>query len=192
MSRLLRCLHKLVEVFEGCEAPYAVLGGLAIPAYGVPRSTVDVDIGLAVSEVGKVREIMQKLKARKMAVLEEAKLEYTMVYLSDRENLVDVEIWFKPDGITWSEEILRRRWRVTFKLDGKPFEVYVLSPEDFIVNKLARMDRSARDEEDVIGVMASSKGKIDWNYLNKRAKEEKVSDLVHELRERISSFKMTR
>jgi len=178
-----------VKVFEDCEAPYAVLGGLAIPAYGVPRSTVDVDIGLAVSEEGKVREIMQKLKARKMAMLEEAKPEYTMVYLSDRENLVDVEIWFKPDGITWSEEVLRRRWRVTFKLDEKPFEVYVLSPEDFIVNKLARMDRSARDEEDVVGVMASSKDKIDWKYLNRRAKEEKVSDMMYELREKISSFK---
>jgi len=189
VSRLLKSLRKLVEVFEESKAPYAVLGGLAIPAYGVPRSTVDVDIGLAVSEEGKVRDIMQKLKARKMAMTEEAKPEYTMVYMSDRENLIDVEIWFKPDGITWSEEVLRRRWRVAFKVDEKSFEAYVLSPEDFIVNKLARMNRSARDEEDVVGVMASSRDKIDWGYLGKRAKEEKVSDLLQELKEKISSFK---
>lgn len=191
MSKLSKCLHKLVEVFEECEAPYAVLGGLAMSAYGVPRSTVDVDIGLAVSEERKVREIIQKLEARKMAMYEKAKPEYTMVHLSDQENLADVEIWFKPDGITWSEEVLKRRWRVTFKLNRNSFKAYVLSPEDFIVNKLARVDRDTRDEEDVVGVMASSKDKIDWSYLTKRAKEEKVLDLIRELRERISSVRRT-
>jgi hypothetical protein len=189
VSRLLKSLHKLVEVFADCGASYAVLGGLAMAAYGVPRSTVDVDIGLAVSDEGKVREIMQKLNARNMRTYEEAKPEYPVVYLSDLENLVDVEIWFKPDGITWSEEVLKRRWMATFELNGKPFSVYVLSPEDFIVNKLARVDRTASDEEDVVGVMASSKSKIDWKYLDERAKDGNVSDLVHELRKKISPYK---
>lgn len=51
---------------------------------------------------------------------------------------------------------------MVFKAAEKPFEAYVLSPEDFMVDKLARKDRSARDEEDVVGVMASSKDKIDF------------------------------
>lgn len=189
MSRLLKCLRKLTEAFEECGVSYAILGGLAIPAYGVPRSTVDVDIGLAVSEEGKIKELIKKLEIRKLVSFEEAKPEYTMVYLSDRENLVDVELWFKPDGIVWNEETLRRRWMVEFRTDGKPFKAYILSPEDFIVNKLARKDRSARDEEDVVGVMASSKDKIDWRYLVKRANEAEVGDLVRVLREKISSFK---
>ena len=189
MSRLLACLRKLVEVFEECKIPYAVLGGLAIPAYGVPRSTVDVDIGLVVGEEGKTQEFIQKLGARKVVAFEKPKPEYTMVYMSDRENLVDVELWFKPDGITWDEETLRRRWKVAFKFAKKRFEAYILSPEDFIVNKLARKDRSARDEEDVVGVMASSKGKIDWRYLARRAKGAGVEDLVLELREKVSSLK---
>ena len=189
MSRLLACLRNLVEVFEECEIPYAVLGGLAIPAYGVPRSTVDVDIGLAVGEEGKTREFMQKLRVRKVVALEKPKPEYTMVYMSDRGNLVDVELWFKPDGITWDEETLRRRWKVAFKVARKRFEAYVLSPEDFIVNKLARKDRSARDEEDVAGVMASSRDKIDWRYLARRARGAGVEDLVLELREKVSSLK---
>lgn len=185
----MRCLRKFVEVFEECRAPYAILGGLAIPAYGVPRSTVDVDIGLVVTEEWKLRELIRKLEARKVAAFEEAKPEYTMIYMSDRENLVDAELWFKPDGIRWDEEILRRRWKVAFKAAGGSFEAWVLSPEDFIVNKLARRDRSARDEEDAVGVMASSKDKIDWKYLTKRAGEESVLDLVRELREKIRSFK---
>lgn len=183
------CLRKLVEVFEECEVPYAVLGGLAIPAYGIPRSTVDVDIGLAVRGEGKILELIQKLEAREVVAFETPKPEYTMIYMSDRENLVDVELWFKPDGITWDGETLRRRWKVAFKAAGKRFEAYVLSPEDFIVNKLTRKDRTARDEEDVVGVMASSKDKIDWRYLAGRAKEAGVGDLVRELREKISSLK---
>jgi len=178
-----------VEVFEGSEAPYAVLGGLAIPAYGVPRSTVDVDIGLAVSEEGKLRELMRKLEAWKIVAFETPKPWYTMIYMSDRENLVDAELWLKPDGIRWNEEVLRRRWRVAFEAAKKPFKAYVLSPEDFIVNKLAREDRSASDEEDVVGVMAISKDKIDWKYLARRAREVGVDDLVRELKEKISSFK---
>jgi hypothetical protein len=177
-----------VGVFEECDAPYAVLGGLAIPAYGIPRSTVDVDIGLAVGEEEKLGELMRKLKVRNVVASEEAKPEYTMIYISDRENLVDAELWFKPDGIVWDEETLRRRWKVTFKVAKKPFKVYVLSPEDFIVNKLARKDRSARDEEDVAGVMASC-DKIDWGYLTKRARGAGVLDLVRELREKISALK---
>jgi len=189
VSRLLKCLLKLVEVFDECEVPYAILGGLAIPAYGAPRSTVDVDIGLAVSEEGKIRELTQKLKARGVVAFEAPKLGHTAIYMSDRENLVDVELWFKPDGIPWDAEALRRRWKVAFKAAKKPFKAYVLSPEDFIVNKLARRDRSARDEEDVVGVMAISKDKIDWRYLAGRAKEARVSDLVRELRKKIRSFK---
>lgn len=189
MSRLLKCLRKLVEVFDECKAPYAILGGLAIPAYGVPRSTVDVDIGLSISDERKIKEIVRKLKDRKIVMMEEIKPEYTMIYMSDREDLVDIEIWFKPDGIVWKQEILNRRWRVAFKVDGKPLQVYVLSPEDFIVNKLARKDRSARDEEDVVGVMVSSKNKIDRKYLTQRAREEKVFDILMELKEKVSILK---
>jgi hypothetical protein len=184
----------LVGVFEECEASYAVLGGLAIPAYGVPRSTVDVDIGLTVGEAGKLHELVRKLEAKKVAAFEAPKPEYTMVYMSDRENLVDVELWLKPDGVKWDEETLQRRWKVTFGTTGKSFKAYVLSPEDFIVNKLARKDRSARDEEDVVGVMESlkkksSKKRIDWRYLDRRAREAGVLDLVRELREKIRSIK---
>ena len=189
MSRLLKCLRKFVKVFEECETPYAVLGGLAIPAYGVPRSTVDVDIGLTVGEAEKLQDLVRKLEARKVVAFEKPRPEYTMVYMSDRENLVDAELWFKPDGIRWDEETLRRRWKVAFGVTGESFEAYVLSPEDFIVNKLARRDRSARDEEDVVGVMESSKNRIDWKYLARRAREAGVLDLVQELREKIRSAK---
>jgi len=188
VSRLLKCLRKLVGVFEECEIPYAVLGGLATPAYSVPRSTVDVDIGLAVSEAGKLQELVRKLEARKVVAYEMPDREYTMVYMSDRENLVDIELWFKPDGVKWDAETLRRRWKVAFKVAGKSFQAYVLSPEDFIVNKLSRGDRSARDEEDVAGVMASSK-KIDWKYLTRRARDAGVWELARELKEKVGSLK---
>jgi len=77
---------------------------------------------------------------------------------------------------------------VAFKVAGKSFQAYVLSPEDFIVNKLSRGDRSARDEEDVAGVMASSK-KIDWKYLTRRARDAGVWELARELKEKVGSLK---
>jgi len=53
------------------------------------------------------------------------------------------------DGVNWNAETLKRRQK--HKLDE--FEFWVISPEDFIVNKLAHSDRSVQDEKDVKSVL---------------------------------------
>ncbi|MEM0288203.1 MAG: nucleotidyltransferase [Nitrososphaerota archaeon] len=54
-----------------------------------------------------------------------------------------VELWLRPDGIKWDSELLQRRRREKI---GKA-EVWVVSPEDFIVTKSARKDRQVQDEK---------------------------------------------
>ena len=61
-------------------------------------------------------------------------------------------------------------------------EVWIVSPEDFIVNKLARPDRGVIDEQDVKSVLVRQEGKLDEEYLKKRAKEAEVLTILEHIR----------
>jgi hypothetical protein len=49
MSDLTTVIHDLVAVFEQLRLPYAIMGGIAVRAHGIPRPTYDVDFTVAVS-----------------------------------------------------------------------------------------------------------------------------------------------
>jgi predicted nucleotidyltransferase len=40
--------HDFVQLFEQLDVPYAVMGGLAVRAHGIPRPTYDVDLAILV------------------------------------------------------------------------------------------------------------------------------------------------
>jgi len=81
----------------------------------------------------------------------------------------------KPDGITLDDETLRRRRKV--KLDANIL-AWIISPEDFIVNKLARPDRGVTDEQDVKSVLVRQDGKLDKEYLKKKAQKAGVLTIL--------------
>jgi len=74
--------------------------------------------------------------------------------------------------------LLRRRRKA--RLDAK-VEAWVISPEDFIVNKLARPDRGVIDEQDVKSVLVRQEGKLDEEYLKRRAREAGVLTLLENI-----------
>ena len=47
MKDIASSLHDLVGLFERLGIPYAVMGGLAVRIYGIPRPTFDVDFTVA-------------------------------------------------------------------------------------------------------------------------------------------------
>ena len=61
-------------------------------------------------------------------------------------------------------------------------QVWIVSPEDFIVNKLARPDRGVIDEQDVKSVLVREEGKLDEEYLKKRAKDAGVLTMLEHIR----------
>ena len=48
MARLRQAVRDFVRLFESHGIPYALLGGLAARAHGIPRPTWDVDFTVAV------------------------------------------------------------------------------------------------------------------------------------------------
>jgi len=143
-----------------------IIGGYALPFYGRVRATLDIDVAVMVEMEEELEKLREYLLSKNFKVELYSPRNPCFVAV-DRESGVEVEVWLRPDGIVFDQETLKRRKRV--KLD-KDLEAWIVSPEDFIVNKLASPDRGAVDEQDVKSVLTRQKNSLDESYLKKRAK----------------------
>jgi predicted nucleotidyltransferase len=166
LSVILGVLRKLLSLLEEKNVPYMIIGGYALPFYGRIRTTLDIDLAVVVEteeELAKLREWMLS-KNFDVALFSPRNPCFVVV---DRENGIEIEVWLRPDGIVFDGDALF--WRNSVKLDDD-LDAWVVSPEDFIVNKLARPDRGAVDEQDVKSVLTRQGDRLDGGYLRKRAK----------------------
>ena len=174
-------MRKLVKVFEEENINYMFIGGFALPAYGEIRATQDVDVAVAVVNLKILTKLFNALTIQNFEPTAKPMLEAPVSYFLDKENMVDVEIWLRPDGVKLDEEVLKRRQRRRLP----DLDIWVIGPEDFIVNKLARRDRRARDENDVVSVLLAQEGKLDKEYLEQRARESDVFELLQVLKDKL-------
>jgi predicted nucleotidyltransferase len=152
-------------LFDENKIDYMVIGGYALPFYGRIRTTVDLDLAVVVNSQNQFDFLLSKLR--------EADFEPTicsplnpLILVVDRKEKIEFELWTKPDGIVFDSETLRRRQKADLSHE---ISAWLLSPEDYIVTKLARADRGATDEADVKSVLVRQANKLDEVYLKKRA-----------------------
>lgn len=174
LPAILRSIQRLLRILEENDVAYMVIGGYALPFYGRIRTTIDIDLAVAIKTEEELNRLRSWLQQNNFEVTVGSFQNPVIVVLDKREN-VEIELWLKPDGIVFDDEALRRRRKM--RLD-KNVEAWVVSPEDFIVNKLARRDRGAVDEQDVKSVLVRQEGKLDWQYLNRRAREAGVITIL--------------
>jgi len=182
----LGALNRIVGIFQRDKINYMLIGGWALPAYGQIRSTQDLDIAIEITQRSdKLKKLVSELRKEGYQIpTNNPQLNYSMFIAIDPLNMVEIELWLRPDGIEIDEDLLKRR--VEIKIDGVPF--WTIGPEDFIVNKLSRSDRSHGDEEDVISVLERRKGLLDNRYMKKRAKKAGVYELLEALKSRIEKL----
>ena len=144
-----------------------IIGGYALPFYGRIRTTVDVDLAVAVKTERELNQLLNSLRAADFEPTI-ASPNNPLIVVLDRKERVELELWLKPDGVVFDDETLRRRQKA--EVDAN-FWVWLISAEDFIVNKLARPDRGAIDEQDVKSVLTRQETKLDSAYLQRRAKQ---------------------
>lgn len=181
-------LHKIIQLLDSQSIPYMLIGGLALPAYGQIRATQDVDMAIAANfeDSSKFQAELQKTGFQ---LASPPHPDAPVFVVTDLERMVEIEIWTKPDGLSFDRGLLYRRWRVRPFEDDPTFQVFVIGPEDFIVNKLARSDRRAQDEGDAASVLAKQDGKIDQKYLWKRAEAAGVKGMLEEIVRRVETVK---
>lgn len=183
MSRLEDTLRRIVKVLGKVGLDYAVIGAFAVATYGRPRATVDVDVAVAVRDDGKLRELTKTLRRSEFELPNpNPNIKDRMFAFTDSRRAVEGEIWLHPDGIEWDAETIRRCRKSRFGLGRPHFEAYILSPEDLIVNSLARSDRSEQDETDVISILQNLSKELDNSYLETRATRAGVKEVLQAIR----------
>ncbi len=157
-----------------------LIGGYALPFYGRIRTTIDVDLAVAIKTEEELNQLRNWLQSIDFEATVYSSLDPLIVILDQKEK-VEIKLWLKPDGIVFDDETLRRRRKV--KLDSN-IEAWIVSPEDFIVNKLARPDRGVIDEQDVKSVLVRQGGKLDKEYLERRARDAGVLTILENIHNR--------
>ena len=178
MPAILRSLQRLLKLFEDKNVPYMIIGGYALPFYGRIRTTVDVDLAVAIKTDEELKQFLDLLQSADFEPTIRSPNNPVIVIL-DRKEKIEIELWLRPDGIVFDDETLRRRQKV--KLDENIW-AWIVSAEDFIVNKLARPDRGVIDEQDVKSVLARQENKLDDEYLQRRARDAGVSAILQTIR----------
>jgi len=153
-------LHTIFEVSSQLKIPAVIIGGLALPAYNVARTTLDIDISVSINSQEELDEFLKFLKEKNIFTKQHPKIEHILFTVFGMNS--EAEIWLKPcDAFHWDEEMVKNI--------QKFFEnVFVLSVEDFLLSKLARMDRSAIDISDIIKILISTKNSLNWKYFRYR------------------------
>ena len=180
MLTILRSLQRLLKLFEDKNVSYMLIGGYALPYYGRIRTTIDIDLAVAIKTEEELNQLRDWLQSIDFEATVYSFLNPFIVILDQKEK-VEIELWLRPDGIVFDDETLRRRKKV--KLDAN-IEAWIVSPEDFIVNKLARPDRGVIDEQDVKSVLVRQGDKLDKEYLERRARDAGVLAILENIHDR--------
>jgi hypothetical protein len=164
MTDLFQAIGQLVPLFEQLGASYAVMGGIAVRAYGIPRPTYDVDFTLAFP-----RERLQELYDAVERIGYTVPEAFRTGWVDQVSGLALVKFrWYREgQGIDidvflaeapYQQEVLKRRRRI--QLDG--LTTWLVSPEDLILLKL--LAARPRDLAD-IGDVLFTQGQLDEAYL---------------------------
>lgn len=152
-------LDDLILVRERTQIPYVFGGGLAAKCYGRERRTKDVDIFVRPEQAERLLNALEEVGFKT------EKTDPKWLYKAQKDN-VPIDIIFKSAGnIYLDDETFRRATPIEFM--GKT--IPILPVEDLMVMKsLATEEFGPHHWFDALGVIKS--GKIDWEYLKRRAK----------------------
>lgn len=168
MSDLTTVIHDLVDIFDRLALPYAIMGGIAVRAHGIPRPTYDVDFTLAVPRE-RLGEMFAAINDCGYSVPEQytggwvdnvGGMPLVKVRLFLEGRAVDTDIFIAETD--FQREVVARR--ITADVEGRT--VNLVTAEDLILFKLiASRPRDLLDIQDVL----LTQGELDEPYLRRWA-----------------------
>ncbi len=185
MTPVEKLLGDLIKLLTDLQIPYAIIGGWAVRAYGVPRATYDVDLKLsikreqlsdlfdAIDELGyDVDDMYKGGWTDKVAGMPLVKAK---TFIDGRTLVADLFLAETP----FQSSVMNRKQLIP--VNG--FKAWVASPEDIILLKLmANRYRDLGDVQDILFMQ----GPLDELYLRKWAKELALVDALEKaLREQL-------
>lgn len=166
-------LAALAAIFQEQNTPYALIGGLAVAAWGAPRATEDIDL---LADISPSPELDASLRARSFdAEWRRGAPDDPVPLLLRLRSASGPEIDVVCATRAWEREMLARSIRLRLP---QGLEVPVLAIEDLLVLKL--MAGGPGDLTDVADLLQRT-GPLP--ELDKRAAARGVSDLLRRVRE---------
>lgn len=176
-------ISKILQIILDLTTQYkittVIIGGLALPAYNVARTTLDIDICIKIKSQEQLNTFIEALKENEINTKQQPKIDHDFFTVFGKNN--EAEIWLKPcDAFQWDDQMVEK---IQLFFGG----VYVLAIEDYILTKLARSDRSSVDIDDILNIMITNRDSIDWEYFRFRIK---WADLENDFKELIKAFEL--
>lgn len=173
---------RVADALETLGIPYTIGGSLASSVSGEPRSTLDIDIVVALTEtdlVPLVHALHDEFYVSEDA-LRRAVRDRSTANLVHHETSIKVDLFVA--GSTPLDEVqLSRRRQVQVASDPARF-LYVHPPEDILLQKLRWFRRggetSDRQWRDILGIVRVQGDRLDLAYLEQSAASIGVVDLL--------------
>jgi hypothetical protein len=171
-------LRRIVEGFNATGLDYMITGALAVSYYGRARTTVDVDVVVAVGSVDWRERLISALRMAGLVVEEKAlddalKSGYNVATFRDSKSPITVDI------ILSREKLAKKRGKVL----GLP--TYFQKPEDLVLAKLRMIratvprERAQKDVDDVKAVLKFAK--VDLEAIRREARKEGALQILENI-----------
>jgi len=172
-------LQIILDVASHDKITTVIIGGLALPAYNVARTTLDIDVCIKIESQEQLNTFIEALKEKEINTKQQPKIDHDLFTVFGKNS--EAEIWLKPcDAFQWDDQMVD-------KIQLFFGDVYVLAVEDYILTKLARSDRSSIDIDDVLRIIIANKNSLDWDYFLFRIK---WADLENDFKEIVKAFEL--
>lgn len=182
-ANILLVLKPFIKVLDELSISYYISGSIASSVFGLPRSTMDIDI-VADIQLFHISHLIQNLENE--FYIDEDMIKEAIDRLSSF-NIIHLETAMKIDVFiqerdSYQNSTFNRKQKDTLVENDKSSEFYFSSPEDIILNKLKWYENGNRVSErqwlDVLGVIKVQGNSLDKDYLINWAQKLDIYNLL--------------
>jgi hypothetical protein len=182
-ANLLLVLKPFIKVLDKFSITYYISGSIASSIFGLPRSTMDIDI-VADIQLFHISHLIQNLENEfyiDEGMIKEAIDRLSSFNIIHLETAMKIYVFIQKQD-SYQDCALSRKQKDTLVENDKSSEFYFSSPEDIILNKLKWYEKGNRASErqwlDVLGVIKVQGNSLDKDYLINWAQKLDIYNLL--------------
>ncbi len=182
-NEIATALEPVINAFNELGLSYYIGCSIASSAYGIARSTLDVDLVLELNTF-HIQPLVNKLKGEyyiETEMIKDAIKKKTSFNIIHLKSMLKIDVFILKDQL-YSKKAFERKIKDKLDDEVESINIYLCSPEDIILHKLEWFksggEVSERQWLDILGVIKIQFENLDKNYLKMWAKQLGVLSLL--------------